>query len=216
MSKKLCFVAFSAYFNIQFCQSENPQTILATIGVSMSTRLFHPKHLDDNQVILRIDPKKDVDAFHPYNVGKIMIGDYSFLPCTPAGVMALLERSGIDVCGKECVVVGRSNIVGKPQAMLLLHKSGTVTVCHSRSYRHGHFHPFSAQWRKPCVHRNSRDFTRDRRADAVLLGIRQGRADYEKIRIGQRGSVVGVLHLPLQHHHLYRAYRPHHRLHCPL
>ncbi len=92
-----------------------------------------PRHLDENEVILRIDPQKDVDAFHPYNVGKIMIGDYSFLPCTPAGVMALLERSGIDVCGKECVVVGRSNIVGKPQAMLLLHKSGTVTVCHSRT-----------------------------------------------------------------------------------
>ena len=66
-----------------------------------------PGHLDENQVILRIDPKKDVDAFHPYNVGKIMIGDYSFLPCTPAGVMALLERSGIDVTGKECVVGGR-------------------------------------------------------------------------------------------------------------
>ena len=92
-----------------------------------------PKHLDENEVILRIDPKKDVDAFHPENVGRIMIGDYSFLPCTPAGVMALLERSGIDVCGKECVVVGRSNIVGKPQAMLLLHANGTVTVCHSRT-----------------------------------------------------------------------------------
>ncbi len=92
-----------------------------------------PRHLNENEVILRIAPHKDVDAFHPYNVGKIMIGDYSFLPCTPAGVMALLERSGIDVCGKECVVVGRSNIVGKPQAMLLLHKSGTVTVCHSKT-----------------------------------------------------------------------------------
>ena len=92
-----------------------------------------PKHLDENGIILRIDPKKDVDAFHPYNVGKIMIGDYDFLPCTPAGVMALLERSGIDVKGKECVVVGRSNIVGKPQAMLLLHAHGTVTICHSRT-----------------------------------------------------------------------------------
>ena len=92
-----------------------------------------PKHLDENEVIMRIDSKKDVDAFHPENVGKIMIGDYSFLPCTPAGVMALLERSGIDVCGKECVVVGRSNIVGKPQAMLLLHANGTVTICHSRT-----------------------------------------------------------------------------------
>ena len=92
-----------------------------------------PKHLDENEVIMRIDPKKDVDAFHPENVGKIMIGDYAFLPCTPAGVMALLERSNIDICGKECVVVGRSNIVGKPQAMLLLHANGTVTVCHSRT-----------------------------------------------------------------------------------
>ena len=92
-----------------------------------------PKHLNENEVILRIDPKKDVDAFHPYNVGKIMIGDYSFLPCTPAGVMALLERSGIDIIGKECVVVGRSNIVGKPQAMLLLHANATVTICHSRT-----------------------------------------------------------------------------------
>lgn len=92
-----------------------------------------PKGLDENEVILRIDPRKDVDAFHPINVGRIMIGDYSFLPCTPAGVMALLERSGIEISGKECVVVGRSNIVGKPQAMLLLHANGTVTVCHSRT-----------------------------------------------------------------------------------
>ena len=92
-----------------------------------------PKHLDENEVIMRIDPNKDVDAFHPQNVGKIMIGDYSFLPCTPAGVMALLERSGIEVSGKKCVVVGRSNIVGKPQAMLLLHANGTVTICHSRT-----------------------------------------------------------------------------------
>lgn len=92
-----------------------------------------PRHLDENEVILRIDPKKDVDAFHPYNVGKIMIGDYDFLPCTPAGVMALLERSGIDPAGKKCVVIGRSNIVGKPMAMLLLHANGTVTVCHSRT-----------------------------------------------------------------------------------
>ncbi len=92
-----------------------------------------PKHLDENEVLLRIDPAKDVDAFHPYNVGKIMIGDYDFLPCTPAGVMALLERTGIDPAGKKCVVIGRSNIVGKPMSMLLLHANGTVTVCHSRT-----------------------------------------------------------------------------------
>ena len=126
-----------------------------------------PKHLDENEVILRIDPKKDVDAFHPYNVGKIMIGDFDFLPCTPAGVMALLERSGIDVSGKECVVVGRSNIVGKPQAMLLLHKSGTVTVCHSK--------------------------TRDlaavcRRADILVAAI--GKADFFGADMIKEGAVV--------------------------
>ena len=92
-----------------------------------------PRHLDEEKILLAIDPKKDVDAFHPYNVGRIMIGNYDFLPCTPAGVMALLERSGVEIEGKECVVVGRSNIVGKPQALLLLEKNGTVTVCHSRT-----------------------------------------------------------------------------------
>ncbi len=92
-----------------------------------------PKHLNSDLIINNIDVSKDVDAFHPYNVGKIMIGDYELLPCTPAGVMALLERSNIDVAGKNCVVVGRSNIVGKPQAMMLLHKNGTVTICHSKT-----------------------------------------------------------------------------------
>ena len=126
-----------------------------------------PKHLDENQVILRIDPKKDVDAFHPYNVGKIMIGDYSFLPCTPAGVMALLERSGIDVTGKECVVVGRSNIVGKPQAMLLLQKNGTVTICHSRT-------------------KNLADVCR--RADILVAAI--GKADFFTGDMVKDGAVV--------------------------
>lgn len=92
-----------------------------------------PKHLDDKVIIDNIRPDKDVDAFHPVNVGKIMIGDYSFLPCTPAGVMELIDSTGVEVAGKECVVIGRSNIVGKPQAMLLLHKSGTVTICHSKT-----------------------------------------------------------------------------------
>ena len=92
-----------------------------------------PKHLDENAVILAINPEKDVDAFHPVNVGRIMIGDYSFLPCTPAGVMKLVESTGVDITGKECVVIGRSNIVGKPQAMLMLHKNATVTICHSRT-----------------------------------------------------------------------------------
>lgn len=92
-----------------------------------------PKHLDEKLIINSIDPEKDVDAFHPVNVGKIMIGDFYFLPCTPAGVMEMLEYEGIDVTGKNCVVIGRSNIVGKPMNMLLLHKNGTVTICHSKT-----------------------------------------------------------------------------------
>jgi methylenetetrahydrofolate dehydrogenase (NADP+)/methenyltetrahydrofolate cyclohydrolase len=92
-----------------------------------------PKHLDEKAVINTINPEKDVDAFHPVNVGKIMIGDYDFVPCTPAGIMELIKESGVEVEGKTCVVVGRSNIVGKPMSMLLLHKNGTVTTCHSRT-----------------------------------------------------------------------------------
>lgn len=92
-----------------------------------------PRHLDEKAVIEKIDPAKDVDAFHAFNVGKIMIGDYDYLPCTPAGVMELIHSAGVSVSGKECVVIGRSNIVGKPMAMLLLHENGTVTVCHSRT-----------------------------------------------------------------------------------
>lgn len=92
-----------------------------------------PKHLDEKLVVEHIDPRKDVDAFHAYNVGKIMIGDFTFLPCTPAGVIELIRSTGVPIEGKNCVVVGRSNIVGKPMAMLLLHNNGTVTICHSRT-----------------------------------------------------------------------------------
>ena len=126
-----------------------------------------PKHLDETAVLLRIDPSKDVDAFHPYNVGKIMIGDYDFLPCTPAGVMALLERSGIDPEGKRCVIVGRSNIVGKPMAMLLLHANGTVTVCHSRT-------------------QNLAEICRE--ADILVVAI--GRADFVGADMVKPGAVV--------------------------
>ena len=92
-----------------------------------------PDHISEEAVINAIDPKKDVDAFHPVNVGKIMVGNFDFVPCTPAGVMELLDEYQIDIKGKECVVVGRSNIVGKPMSMLLLHRHGTVTMCHSRT-----------------------------------------------------------------------------------
>jgi methylenetetrahydrofolate dehydrogenase (NADP+)/methenyltetrahydrofolate cyclohydrolase len=126
-----------------------------------------PKHLDETEVLLRIDPEKDVDAFHPYNVGKIMIGDYSFLPCTPAGVMALLERTGVEIAGKKCVVIGRSNIVGKPMAMLLLHANGTVTICHSRT-------------------QNLADVTRE--ADILVVAI--GKADFVTADMVKPGAVV--------------------------
>ncbi len=126
-----------------------------------------PKHLDETEVLLRIRPEKDVDAFHPYNVGKIMIGDPDFLPCTPAGVMALLERSNIEVAGKRCVVIGRSNIVGKPMAMLLLHANGTVTICHSRT----------ANLAEVC-----------READILVVAI--GRADFVGTDMVKPGAVV--------------------------
>ena len=126
-----------------------------------------PKHLDDKIVIEHIDPKKDVDAFHPVNVGRIMIGDNDFLPCTPAGVMALLEKSGIGVAGKDCVVLGRSNIVGKPQAMLLLHADGTVTICHSKT-------------------KDLADITR--RADILVVAI--GKADFVTGDMVKEGAVV--------------------------
>ena len=92
-----------------------------------------PKHINPDKMIGEILPEKDVDAFNPVNVGKIMIGDFDFLPCTPAGVMALLDEYNIPIEGMECVVIGRSNIVGKPQAMLLLHRNATVTICHSKT-----------------------------------------------------------------------------------
>ncbi len=92
-----------------------------------------PKHINENHIIQAIDPKKDVDGFHPQSVGALSIGQAGFVSCTPAGIIQLLKRSGIAIEGKECVVLGRSNIVGKPMAMLLLRENGTVTVCHSRT-----------------------------------------------------------------------------------
>lgn len=92
-----------------------------------------PKHISEDKVIAKISPEKDVDAFNNYNVGKIVTGKYDFLPCTPAGIMELLKFYNVDISGKECVVIGRSNIVGKPMALLLLASNGTVTVCHSKT-----------------------------------------------------------------------------------
>lgn len=92
-----------------------------------------PVHINEERIINAISPKKDVDGFHPASVGALSIGQKGFVSCTPAGVIQLLKRSGIEIAGKECVVVGRSNIVGKPMAMLLLRENGTVTICHSKT-----------------------------------------------------------------------------------
>ena len=92
-----------------------------------------PPQIDDHRIIAAIAPEKDVDAFTEGNVGKIMIGEYNLLPCTPAGCLDLIDSTGVSIEGKNCVVIGRSNIVGKPMAMLLLHRNGTVTICHSRT-----------------------------------------------------------------------------------
>ena len=135
-----------------------------------------PKHIDEEKVINRISPDKDVDAFHPINVGKIMIGNYSFLPCTPAGIMELLRHYNVDITGKKCVVVGRSNIVGKPMALLLLEKHGTVTVCHSRT-------------------RELSEITRE--ADILVVAI--GRACFLTADMVKDGAVVidvGINRLP--------------------
>ena len=126
-----------------------------------------PKHISEQKVIDRISPKKDVDAFHPQNVGKIMLGTYEFLPCTPAGVMELLKYYNVSIEGKECVVLGRSNIVGKPMAHLLLAKNGTVTVCHSRT-------------------KNLGDVTR--RADILVVAI--GKAKFVGADMIKPGAVV--------------------------
>ncbi len=126
-----------------------------------------PAHISPDAVIAAIPPEKDVDAFHPENVGHIMIGDYRFLPCTPAGVMKMLETEGIDVSGKECVVIGRSNIVGKPMAMLLLQANGTVTICHSRT-------------------KNLAEVTR--RADILVSAV--GRAGFVTADMVKEGAVV--------------------------
>lgn len=92
-----------------------------------------PKHIDEDTIIRRISPKKDVDGFHPMSVGALLIGEDGYLSCTPAGVIQLLKRSGVEIAGKECVVIGRSNIVGKPMSVLLLRENGTVTICHSKT-----------------------------------------------------------------------------------
>ena len=126
-----------------------------------------PKHITEKKIIKTISPKKDVDAFHAENVGRIVIGNYAFLPCTPAGVMELIHSTGTDVEGKECVVIGRSNIVGKPMAMLLLHENATVTICHSHT----------KNLAEVC-----------RRADILVSAV--GKADFVTADMVKEGAIV--------------------------
>ena len=138
---KGCVDAGMNSFEIKMPRDTEEATLLAKIDELNLDPAVHgilvqlplPKHINEDNVINRISPDKDVDAFHPSNVGKIMLGKYDFLPCTPAGIMELLAFYGIDPEGKHCVVVGRSNIVGKPMLHLMLEKNATVTVCHSRT-----------------------------------------------------------------------------------
>lgn len=126
-----------------------------------------PAHIDEERVLLRISPDKDVDAFHPYNVGMVTIGDPRLLPCTPSGIIQLLKRSDVEISGKECVVVGRSNIVGKPMALMLTAENGTVTICHSQTKNIG----------EVC-----------RRADILVSAV--GRAKFITSDMVKNGAVV--------------------------
>ena len=139
--KKACEAVGFQSFEYALDENTTQEQLLDLISVlnrdvrvnGILVQLPLPAHIDEKKVIDAISPEKDVDAFHAINVGKIMIGEYAFLPCTPAGVMRLIESTGTEISGKQCVVIGRSNIVGKPMTMLLLHKSGTVTICHSKT-----------------------------------------------------------------------------------
>lgn len=171
-------------FEIKMDSNTSEQELLAKIDELNADKNVHgilvqlplPAHINEDRIINRILPEKDVDAFHPINVGKIMLGKYDFLPCTPAGIMELLKYYNVDITGKECVVVGRSNIVGKPMSMLLLAKNGTVTVCHSRT-------------------KELSEVTR--RADILVVAI--GKADFIKDDMVKPGAVVidvGINRLP--------------------
>lgn len=173
--KKACEEIGYASFEYALPEETTEEQLLKLIDKLNADKNVHgilvqspvPKHIDEKKVQLRILPQKDVDAFHPVNVGKIMIGDYDFVPCTPAGITELLDAYGIETCGKECVVIGRSDIVGKPMAMLMLHKNCTVTICHSRT-------------------KELSDVTK--RADIVIAAV--GKADFLKADMIKDGAVV--------------------------
>lgn len=172
---KACIDVGITSYQIAFPEDITEDVLLAKIDELNADKNVHgilvqlplPKHISEEKVINRISPVKDVDAFHPENVGRIMIGNYTFLPCTPAGIIELLSSYNVDIAGKSCVVIGRSNIVGKPMALLLLEKHGTVTVCHSRT-------------------KNLADITRA--ADIVVVAI--GKPEFLTADMVKPGAVV--------------------------
>ena len=139
--KKACEYTGIRSLSYELPEETSQEELLSLIGQlneredvnGILVQLPLPAHIDEDRVIRAIDPHKDVDGFHPQNVGALCIGEDGFVSCTPAGIIELLRRSGIEIAGKECVVVGRSNIVGKPMALLLLRENGTVTIAHSRT-----------------------------------------------------------------------------------
>jgi len=173
--KKAC--AALGILSEEYALEENTQTqeLLALIDTLNKREDIHgilvqlplPKHIPEKLVLDAISPDKDVDAFHPVNVGKMMIGDGLFAPCTPSGIIELIESTGQSIEGRECVVIGRSNIVGKPMAMLMLHKNATVTICHSRT-------------------KNLAEVTR--RADILIVAI--GRAKFVGADMVKDGAIV--------------------------
>ena len=172
---KACVEAGMNSIEIKMPESTTEDELLAKISELNSDANVHgilvqlplPKHIDETRVLNSISPEKDVDAFHPVNVGKIMIGNYNLLPCTPAGVMDLLDYYGVELSGKRAVVIGRSNIVGKPMALLLLERNATVSVCHSRT-------------------KDISEYTRA--ADVIVVAV--GRPNFLKADMIKPGAVV--------------------------
>lgn len=173
--EKTCIALGMKSEKIEMPENTTMEELLAVIDRLNKDNTIHgilcqlplPRHLDETAVINAISYEKDVDAFHPINVGKIMIGDFDFLPCTPAGIMEMLRYEGIETCGKHCVVIGRSNIVGKPMAMLMLHANSTVTICHSKT-------------------ENLREICRE--ADILIAAV--GRANFVTADMVKEGAVV--------------------------
>lgn len=172
---KACLDAGIESYQIEYPDGISEQELLSKIDElnadpkvnGILVQLPLPENISERRVIERISPEKDVDAFHPVNVGKITIGSYDFLPCTPAGIIALMDHYGVEIAGKSCVVIGRSNIVGKPMALLLTERNGTVTLCHSKT-------------------KNLSDVCRE--ADIIVVAI--GRAEFLRGDMVKPGAVI--------------------------